>query len=260
MIIRSFDHYHSFAHSNNLISYFEFGSPFSNYTFSYNLIKEVGFWDKNAEALAEDMHTLSKLIWRTDGRARSIPIYTSFNQLNLEQPDSNWSNIKGKWNQVLRHAYGIHEVSYNMYEFANCKKKTLRGWCFILYFIDIMLVSNCIGIPMILTFQVFTLFGSTNPYFLAHSATLDFLLKVCLVLNALVLLTYDVFKRYTNKRYYKKENESYWRFFEIFVFLTIGIHFFIYPTFLIASVVGFYKNIEYKTSEKRINSKEQKEQ
>ena len=115
VFIRSFDHYHSYAHCNNSVSYFEFGAAFANYTLSYNFIKEVGFWDKNAEALGEDMHTLSKLFWKTEGRARSIPIYTSFNQLNLEQADSYISNVVGKWQQALRHSYGIHEVSYNMY-------------------------------------------------------------------------------------------------------------------------------------------------
>lgn len=80
---RSFDNYHSFAHCNNTVSLFNFSSPFSNYTLSYNLIKEVGFWDKNAEALGEDMHTFSKVFWKTEGRVKSIPIYTPFNQLNL---------------------------------------------------------------------------------------------------------------------------------------------------------------------------------
>lgn len=36
---RSFDDYHNFAHCNNTVSYFQFSSPFSNYTLSYSLIK-----------------------------------------------------------------------------------------------------------------------------------------------------------------------------------------------------------------------------
>lgn len=47
ILTRSFDNYHSFGHCNNTVSFFNFSSPFSNYSLSYNLIKEVGFWDKN---------------------------------------------------------------------------------------------------------------------------------------------------------------------------------------------------------------------
>lgn len=54
------------------------------------------------------MHTFSKLFWKTQGRVKSIPIYTPFNQLNLEKPDSYVENVKLKWRQVLRHSYGVH--------------------------------------------------------------------------------------------------------------------------------------------------------
>ena len=79
-------------------------------------------------------------------------------------------------------------------------------------------------------------------------------------MNMIAILTFEIFKRYSNKRYYKQENESWWRFWEYGVFLTAGLYLFIYPTFLIASVVGFSKNLEYKTSEKRIKGVEDKEQ
>jgi hypothetical protein len=39
------------------------------------------------------------------------------------------------------------------------------------------------------------------------------------------------------------------------VFLTVGVVGFIYPTFLIASIKGFFKNIDYKVAAKKLNNK-----
>lgn len=188
------------------------------------------------------MHTFSKIFWATEGRVKSIPIYTPFNQLNL-QTDSYWENVYQKWNQTLRHSYGIHEVSYNIFKFSIAKVKTLRGFCYIYYFIDIMLIHNCFTIPLIFIHQIYSMIGSTSPSFVAHEGVLQFLAVGSCVLNVASLLTFEVFKRYSNKRFYKGKDESWLRVLQYGLFLTLGIFGFIYPTFLIASIVGFSKNI-----------------
>ena len=187
---RSFDNYHAFAHCNSSVSLFQFSSPFSNYTLSYNLIKQVGFWDKNGQALSEDMHTFSKVFWKTAGRVKCIPIFTPFNQLNLQQPGSYLSNVAGKWNQTLRHSYGIHEVSYNIFEFSASKRKTFRGLCYVYYFIDIMLIHNCFTTPLVLFYNLTNLLGSANPHFLREQLYMQLVIPSAVVVNMMCLATF----------------------------------------------------------------------
>jgi hypothetical protein len=80
---RVYDLMHSYLHCSNLFSFFSFTFALSNYTVSYKLIKSVGFWDTCADAIGEDFHTCQKIYWKTNGEARTIPIYVPFNQVNI---------------------------------------------------------------------------------------------------------------------------------------------------------------------------------
>jgi hypothetical protein len=50
---------------------------------SYRLIKSVGFYDKSTDAMGEDIHNFSKIFWRRNQDAYSIPIIVPVNSLNL---------------------------------------------------------------------------------------------------------------------------------------------------------------------------------
>lgn len=149
------------------------------------------------------MHTFAKIYWKTEGRAKSIPIYTPFNQLNLEQPDSYLENVKGKWKQTLRHSYGIHEVSYNVFQFSQSKGNYWKNLSLIYYFIDIMLIHNCFTTPILICYNLHNIFGSQNPIFLSSTSHVPLLNIVALIINFLCLATFEIYKRNSNKKYYK---------------------------------------------------------
>jgi hypothetical protein len=120
---------------------------------SYNLIKSVGFWDKVPEAIAEDIHNFSKIYWHRKGDAYSVPIYTPFNGLNLDCGDNYVENCKGKFWQAVRHGNAIFECSYNIYEFARQKTKTLKSYLFLWYYLDMVLYNTTFS-TFIFTYQV----------------------------------------------------------------------------------------------------------
>jgi len=200
------------------------------------------------------MHTFSKVFWKTGGKIKSVPVYTPFNQLNLQSNDSYISNIKAKWLQTLRHAYGIHEVSYALNEFSTAKKVTLRGLAFTFNLMDALLIHNCFTVPIVAYAQVFMYLweNTENAYLRSQIDYFHYSSLFTLFLNVICLLTYEIYKRYTNARFYNKPNTSWLRFFEFVVFPTVGIFGFIFPTFLIAAFRGFFTNLEYKVSQKKL--------
>jgi hypothetical protein len=90
---RIYDHTHSFAHLSNMRSCTSIIFPISNYTVSYKLMKRIGFWDTCADAIGEDFHTTQKAFWKTGGELITVPIYTPFNQLNIQTGQSYWADI-----------------------------------------------------------------------------------------------------------------------------------------------------------------------
>lgn len=71
-------------HTSTLLSFFNYTFSLSNYTLSYSLLKRIGFWDKCPDAIGEDFHMVQKAFWKTDGQVIAKPIYTAFNQLNIQ--------------------------------------------------------------------------------------------------------------------------------------------------------------------------------
>jgi hypothetical protein len=67
MMTRVHDILHSYLHFSNFFSFFDFTFPISNYTVSYKLMKNIGFWDTCADAIGEDFHTALKAYWKTEG-------------------------------------------------------------------------------------------------------------------------------------------------------------------------------------------------
>ena len=112
VITRAFDIFHAFAHTSNLLSFFNMSFPLSNYSLSYNLIKKIGFWDTCADAIGEDFHTTLKSYWKTQGDMKTCPIYTPFNQVNIETGKGYWEDIKARFWQAERHAKGVADVAW----------------------------------------------------------------------------------------------------------------------------------------------------
>ena len=100
IVNRTLDDLHASLHNANMISCFDITLPLSNYSFSYNLIEEIGFWDTTTDNIADDYHIVFKAIWKTNGRAKGIPIWTPFNQTNLSTGKGYCSDINAKFWQV----------------------------------------------------------------------------------------------------------------------------------------------------------------
>lgn len=80
---RVFDNFYSFLHYITMPSLIGVSFPISNYTLSYNTLKEVGFNDVHKDAIAEDCHMTLKAISETQGRLTCVPIYIFSNQMSL---------------------------------------------------------------------------------------------------------------------------------------------------------------------------------
>ena len=100
VVNRTLDDLHASLHSAHMISCFDLCFPLSNYTFSYRMINEIGYWDTNTDSIADDYHTILKQVWKTNGRARSIPIFVPFNQLNLATGKGYCNDMKAKFWQA----------------------------------------------------------------------------------------------------------------------------------------------------------------
>lgn len=53
-----------------------------------------------------------KAMFKSNGKIKTIPIYTPFNQLNIETGNGMINDIKAKFWQVERHARGVADISY----------------------------------------------------------------------------------------------------------------------------------------------------
>jgi hypothetical protein len=80
---KTIDMIHAQNHFTVLYSIFDTSVSFSNFSLSYKLAKDVGFWDTCQDAISDDMHTDLKVSWKTQGEVRFISIFTPFNQASL---------------------------------------------------------------------------------------------------------------------------------------------------------------------------------
>src|ERR1700730_371719 len=53
--------------------------PCSTYSLSMVLAERVGYWDTDADSVGEDLHMWLKCFFKTDGTARSAPIFVPIN-------------------------------------------------------------------------------------------------------------------------------------------------------------------------------------
>ena len=83
-LTRTYDISHGMVQFSNLFSLFHTSFPLSNYSLSFKLAKEIGFWDTCADAIGEDFHTTVKAFWKKRGKIKTISVFTPFNQMNIE--------------------------------------------------------------------------------------------------------------------------------------------------------------------------------
>ena len=65
-----------FAFSNNITNT---QPAASNYSISFNSLREIGFLDTNADAMCDDFHTSLKMMWKKQGNLEIVPIFVMFN-------------------------------------------------------------------------------------------------------------------------------------------------------------------------------------
>lgn len=87
--------------------------PCSNYSLSFILAERVGYWDVDADAIGEDMHMWLKCFFKTDGHARTVPIYVPINLTNV-QCEGYLANINARYVQAKRHFQGVADLGYTL--------------------------------------------------------------------------------------------------------------------------------------------------
>lgn len=87
--------------------------PCSTYSLSMVLAERVGYWDTDADSVGEDLHMWLKCFFKTDGAARSAPIYVPINLTNV-QADGYMSNMYARYVQATRHYNGVADVAYTL--------------------------------------------------------------------------------------------------------------------------------------------------
>ncbi|OBZ86425.1 hypothetical protein A0J61_05522 [Choanephora cucurbitarum] len=96
--------------------------PCSNYSLSFILAERVGYWDVDADAIGEDMHMWLKCFFKTDGHARTAPIYVPINLTNV-QCEGYIANIHARYVQAKRHFQGVADLGYTLKHMIDCYKK-----------------------------------------------------------------------------------------------------------------------------------------
>jgi hypothetical protein len=87
--------------------------PCSTYSLSMVLAERVGYWDTDADSVGEDLHMWLKCFFKTDGTARSAPIFVPINLTNV-QADGYLSNMYARYVQATRHYNGVADVAYTL--------------------------------------------------------------------------------------------------------------------------------------------------
>jgi hypothetical protein len=99
--------------------------PCSNYSLSFILAERVGYWDVDADAIGEDMHMWLKCFFKTDGHARTAPIFVPINLTNV-QCEGYAANIYARYVQAKRHFQGVADLGYTLRHMVACFKSS-RG-------------------------------------------------------------------------------------------------------------------------------------
>lgn len=72
----------------------------SIYSMSYNVIKKYDFFDTNADAICDDYHNSSRMIWKTQGNFVIVHIPVMANMLSLQSGEGYISDLKCRFWQA----------------------------------------------------------------------------------------------------------------------------------------------------------------
>lgn len=87
--------------------------PCSTYSLTMILAEKVGYWDTDADAVGEDLHMWLKCFFKTEGLARSVPIFVPINLTNV-QTNGYLANLNARYVQAKRHYNGIADLAYTL--------------------------------------------------------------------------------------------------------------------------------------------------
>ena len=223
---------HSFVHLSNIVSVW-FGFPLSNYSLSYKLIKEAGFWDTCVDAIAEDFHTCQKCFWKKEGKIETVPIYTAFNQLSLTTGEGYCSDMKARFWQTERHTRGVIEAAYGLNMLSKSPFR-IKTFLMALVVLEVCLIAAIIPWPMLALGIQYKIIQDEE---LHHYPMLmiDILLNMTPVLTTISYIFYEIFRRKTNTHLYHQKNESLWRVIEYPIFFVVALFGYSIPAFIISS-------------------------
>jgi hypothetical protein len=250
LLNRTLDDLHAAFHSANMISVLDLCFPLSNYTFSYNLIKEIDYWDTCTDTIADDYHTILKATWKTNGRARSYPIFTPFNQANLATGKGYCNDMKAKFWQAERHGTGVIDAAYGFNMMAN-NPFSWRSFMSAIITLDLYLAPATLPWAMIaLSYQglILARYERLSPEVISFFYVSIFLNWIG-VATFFTYLFYFLIKRRASKLLYGRE-ESWWRVVELMVMLPINTFFVNIPCLVIASFSVLFANKEFVRSDK----------
>ncbi|KAJ2992630.1 hypothetical protein HDV02_002964 [Globomyces sp. JEL0801] len=110
-LVRAADISWSIAVMSNLYDGCAAKFPCSAYSIPMTLAASVGFWDTNAQGMAEDFHMALKCFYSSNGHFKITGIYSPASQCNI-QGDSYFGTIQDRFTQAKRHMWASLDVGY----------------------------------------------------------------------------------------------------------------------------------------------------
>lgn len=235
-----------------------FSLPLSNYTISYNTLRKIGFWDKHADAIAEDGHTTAKAYFRLNGDYYGETIFTPFNQLNLQSGNRYFDNCRHKFWQSARHAQGLYEFNYTVHKFLLQKVKTFKTWMVLFLSVDSYyfsaIIMPFIGLTAYIQIMTTSFPPSRKDHFEFMHSGIDVIITLANILN---IVLHHSFVRYAAARYYGRKNIPFWRVIEYYAFMLFGLWVMMVPSIIVSIIRKVWKHSEYITAPKNHSSDEQ---
>ena len=74
------------------------------------------------------MHMCLKAMFKTNGEVKTVPIFTPFNQLNIQTGNGALADVKDKFWQVERHARGVADIGYCLNMLSKNKWRLKTVW------------------------------------------------------------------------------------------------------------------------------------
>jgi hypothetical protein len=92
--------------------------PMSSYSASLRLLHAAGYWD--ADAISDEWHMFIKAFFQCHGKLE--PVFLPF-LANAVVGRTLWLEIKGRYMQTLRHAWGAKEIGYTIAQMARYRSR-----------------------------------------------------------------------------------------------------------------------------------------